>query len=327
MNIVHCVHILQIKNMKNESKLLIIDGSALIHRAYHALPHFSTAEGIPTNALYGFIKMVLSLVDILKPDYFALCFDTPTPTFRNKLSKDYQATRAPAPDDLKQQFPLVHEFVAAAQLNFFMKDGYEADDVIGTVAHFAQQYLPHTHIYIVTGDRDILQLVDRNTTVVMPKIGVSNMEFVNEETVVKKFGVPPEKIIDYKAFVGDSSDNYPGVKGIGPKKAQELLSHYGSFDYIYNHINELDEKTQRLLTTYKENALLSRTLATIVDDVPISIKKEQLVFKGIKSTPKLIAFLDKYTLRSIKKQLQIKPLADQKVTTVDKKTENQLSFF
>lgn len=316
--------------MAEHKKLLVIDASGIIYRAYHALPNFNNASGVPTNAVYGFIKMVLSVIDTLKPDYFALCFDTPGKTFRNNLSKDYQAQRPSPPDDLKRQFPLVQEFVNLSGLPTFLAEGFEADDVIGTVAVYAQTHMKNVKTFIVTGDRDILQLVNNNTTVVMPKVGVSSMEFVDEEGVVKKLGVPSNKIVDYKALVGDPSDNYHGVRGIGPKKAIQLLSKYGTFAGIYEHLNELDEKTRNLLTTYKADADMSYLLAKIETNVPLKLKENQFVFHKLAPSNELIAYLDKYSLRSIKMQMLGEKKESKKVQSdkpIDKLAADQLSFF
>jgi DNA polymerase I len=303
-------------------KLLIIDGAAVLHRAFHALPPFTAPDGTPTNALHGFIKIQLSLVDRIEPEYLAVAFDTPKPTFRKKLLKTYQAQRPKASEEFKVQVPLVLEFLKLINVPVYMLPGFEADDVIGTIV---KKKIKDLHKYIITGDKDILQLVDETTTVVMPKKGVSEMGFYNEQIVVERMGVSPKQIVDFKALVGDSSDNYKGVKGIGPKKAQTLLYKYGNLNSIYEHLDELDSRTRGLLLESKDNAYLSQTLAKIRTDLETDFKLKDCLLDFNTKTEELNNFFDKWSLRSIKKQVERKQ--KNKQSSVDKSDDNQLSFF
>lgn len=303
-------------------KLLIIDGAAVLHRAFHALPPFTAPDGTPTNALHGFIKIQLSLVDKIEPEYLVVAFDTPKPTFRKKLLKTYQAQRPKASEEFKVQVPLVLEFLKLTNVPVYMLPGYEADDVIGTIV---KKDIKDLHKYIVTGDKDILQLVDKTTTVVMPKKGVSDMGFYDEKAVEERMGVLPKQIVDFKALVGDSSDNYKGVKGIGPKKAQSLLDRYGSLSSIYDHLDDLDTRTRELLKESKDDAYLSQTLAKIRTDLQSDFKLEHAQLNFNIGSNELNTFFDKWALRSIKKQMEQKK--KNKQSSVDKSDDNQLSFF
>jgi len=310
-----------------KQQYLLIDGSALLHRAYHALPAFSSAEGVPTNALFGFGKMVLSLFSKLKPQYVSVAFDTPKPTFRKKLLLSYQAQRPKADEEFKVQVPLVHEFLKLAEIPLYFQEGYEADDVIATITRLALSKLPQLQIKIITGDKDILQLVNKQIMVLMPKSGVSNLFFMDESAVKEKLGILPNQLVDYKALVGDPSDNYGGIKGVGPKTAVKLLLKYQNLNNLYMHLHELDPNLRYKLEMNKENALLSKRLAKLVDDVKFDFDLEKNVYQNISLNPKLVKFCDRYGLRSLKKQLQQLSETTHKQKEVDKQSDNQLSFF
>lgn len=249
------------------SKLLLIDGNAVLHRAYHALPPLSSRDGQPINAVYGFISMLLRLVTDLKPSHIAVAFDTPKPTFRHSEYVGYQAHRPRMHSDLGSQFQIVYAVLSAMQIPTYKLPGYEADDVIGTVACQAKE---ENEVVIVTGDRDILQLVDDNVKVYMPVRGLEG-KLYGEEEVMERMKVAPYQIIDYKALAGDSSDNYPGVAGIGPKTASNLLTKYQTLENIYKHLDELPEKVAKKLAEGAEPAGIAKKLATIVCDAPITI--------------------------------------------------------
>lgn len=305
-------------------KLLIIDGSAIIHRAYHALPRFTSSDGVPTNAVYGFIKMLLSLINKIEAEYVVVAMDTPKPTFRKKLFKEYQSQRPKAPDDFKVQVPLVQEFLKLARIHYCLKEGFEADDVIGSIVK--DKHLTDIYCYIITGDKDILQLVDQKTTVIMPIKGVSVLGYYDIEKVQAKLGIDPPQIVDYKALVGDLSDNYPGVKGIGPKKAADLLKTYNTLAGVYENLEALDKRTKELLIQDKEKAYLSKELAQIRTDLETDFKLEQSRRVMDQPSEELFAFLDKLSLNTIKQQLK-KQIKNKKLIRVDKKDQNQLSFF
>lgn len=306
-------------------KYLIVDGSAVIHRAFHALPPFTSLSGIPTNALHGFIKMILSLVERIRPNYMSICYDTPKPTFRKKLMPAYQAQRPHAPEEFKVQIPLTMEFLDRAKIKYYLKEGYEADDIISTIVKKAK-HSSKLCFYILTGDKDILQLVDKAVTVIMPNKGVSNVSYMDEEAVFARLGIKPQQIVDYKALVGDPSDNYPGVQGIGPKSAVKLLREYETVTNLYQHLDQLEPKLADKLKKSKDNALLSETLARLVSDVDFPYQLTENQFKSVSLNEELRDFCDKYGLKSIKNQL-FSLYRREKPTAVDKEEDNQLSFF
>lgn len=226
-------------------RLVLIDGHAIIHRAYHAIPVLTSRSGQQTNAVYGFVLMLLRVVAYLKPTHLAVAFDLPVPTFRHAAYIAYQAHRPHADQELKDQVELVREVVEAAGIPVYTAAGFEADDVIGTLACQAignrQQAIGRVdEVVIVTGDRDIMQLVDdrKRIRVYAPVRGLSEAQMFDEEAVEEYVGVAPAQIVDYKALVGDASDNYPGVPGIGPKTAVELLRKFGSLEDIYCAISQ-----------------------------------------------------------------------------------------
>lgn len=302
---------------------LLIDGSAIVHRAYHALPPFTSLDGTPTNALHGFITMFLSMIDMFHPSYLAVCLDTPKPTFRKKILSTYQAQRPKAPENLSRQFPLVIEFLQASHILGVSKEGFEADDVIATLAGYSQKEIPDSHVYIVTGDKDILQLVNDGITVVMPQSGIRTVELMDRTAVYKKLGIQPSQVVDYKTLAGDPSDNYSGVPGIGPKKASSLLTRYGTVENVYKHLDDIEEKTKVALKTYQENAFIAKKLAQLKNDVHVDIEISDLKYLGL-SVDQIQPFLRKYSLKSIENRLRAKTEVN---ITTSKKCDNQLSFF
>lgn len=248
--------------------LLLIDGNGLLHRSFHALPPFRTKEGIPTNAVYGFATMLFKTIADFKPTHIAVCFDTPTPTFRKKIFPEYQIHRPKMKDELKAQFPLVKDLLTSAHLRHFEKEGYEADDLIGTIAQQARSN--ETRVLILTGDRDLIQLVNNSVLIISPQKGLSQIKLYDVEETKNKFGVAPSQIPDFKALAGDASDNYKGVPGVGPKTAVELIKQFGSVENLYTHIEEVNNQSLKTtLLTHKKNALLSKQLATIIKEVPV----------------------------------------------------------
>lgn len=251
------------------SKLVIIDAHSVLHRAYHALPPLTTKKGEPINAVYGFVSMLLRTIQDLKPTHLIIAFDRKEPTFRKKVFADYQAHRPETDKDLSVQFAKAREVVSAFGIPIYDKAGYEADDVIGTVVKKAEKKI--NHVVIVTGDRDILQLVSKQTKVYLPIRGLSEAILMGEEEVFEKLGVKPSQVDEYKALVGDPSDNYKGVPGIGPVTAVELLSQYKDLDDIYKNIGKIDERVAKKLKNGKKSAKMSQKLAVIVTNVPIKI--------------------------------------------------------
>jgi DNA polymerase-1 len=254
-------------------KLVIIDGNAIVHRAFHALPPMNTKDGQLTNAVYGFFAMLLKLLNDLKPTYLIVCFDRPKPTFRKQMYVGYQAKRPKMSDDLIPQIDLLHKVLEKAKIEHFEIDGYEADDIIGTIA--TEAAAKNLQAIIVSGDRDMLQLVNKKVVVLAPILGITKMVIYDEEKVKEKYGLKASQFIDYKALVGDNSDNYPGVSGIGPKTASELLSKYHTFENLYKHISELPENLSSKLAVDAEQAALAKKLATIITNAPVKMDLEK----------------------------------------------------
>jgi DNA polymerase-1 len=251
------------------NKLVLIDGNAILHRAFHALPPLTTKRGEPINAVYGLVSMLLRVVQDLKPTHIAICFDRKEPTFRHKAFKAYQAQRPSMADELSGQFEKAKRVIDAFGIPAYEKAGYEADDVIGTIANKTKE-----DVVIVTGDRDQLQLVNNRIHVYMPVVGMSQGKMMGAEEVKEKMGVKPSLIDDYKALVGDPSDNYPGVAGIGPKTAVNLLEKYGSLDNIYKQLKDIPASTAQKLKDGRESSRISKKLATIVKNVPVGFNIE-----------------------------------------------------
>lgn len=256
-------------------RLVIFDGNAIMHRAYHALPPLNARNGEPVNAVYGLVSMLLKVVQDVEPTHIVFAFDRPEPTFRKKILASYQSQRPDMEEELSSQFKLAHDVVRAFGIPVYDKAGFEADDVIGSIAKKVKDKEINT--LVVTGDRDMLQLVDEKsgTFLYMPLKGLSDAIKFGAKETSERLGVPPEQVIDYKALVGDASDNYKGVPGIGPKTATQLLKDFGTLDNIYANINKLPEKLKEKLETYKDSAYQSQLLAKIVTDVDIDFDLEK----------------------------------------------------
>jgi DNA polymerase-1 len=257
--------------ISRSKKLVLVDGNAIVHRAYHALPPLTTKKGELVNAVYGFASLLLKVINDLKPDYILATFDLKAPTFRHEEYKEYKATRVKAPDELYAQFDRVKEVVRAFNIPIYEHAGFEADDVIGTMAAQAEKADKNLENIIVTGDLDTLQLVDKKTQVYALRRGMSDTMIYNEAAVAEKYGLKPEQMVDYKGLRGDPSDNIPGVKGIGEKTAVELLKKYGSIENIYKNLSEIKGAVHDKLKRDKAQAILSKRLATIVRNVPVKL--------------------------------------------------------
>jgi DNA polymerase-1 len=251
-------------------RLVLIDGHAILHRAYHAFPStLKTRRGELVNAVYGFTRILLTVLEDLKPNFLAVAFDLPGPTFRHQEYVGYQIQRPEMDRELAGQIERVYQMVKTLNIPIFTSPSFEADDVIGTLAK--QAALKNVEVMIVTGDKDIMQLVNKKVRVYAPKKGFAEPEIFDEKKVKIFLGVTPKKIIDYKALVGDASDNYPGVSGIGPKTAVELLNQYGDLKTIYKNLKKIKSLLAQKLEDGQENAYLSQKLATIVTKVPLKL--------------------------------------------------------
>src|SRR5437667_9599880 len=242
--------------------LVLIDGHAIIHRAFHAVPEdLATSKGELVNATFGFTSILIKALTEIKPDYIAVTFDRPAPTFRHENYAEYKAHRPTLPENMRPQFGRIREVVKAFGIPIYEKDGFEADDVLGTLSVQATQLGVDTIIY--TGDMDTLQLVNEHVVVKVAKRGITEITEYDEEGVKARYGFEPGKLPDYKGLVGDKSDNIPGVPGIGEKTASKLIAEYGSLENVLTHLDEIKPKEQKLLREYSEQAKQSKFLATI----------------------------------------------------------------
>ncbi len=288
--------------MNSRKKVLILDGFALIFRAFYAFIRnpLKTSKGEPTSAIFGFVRMLIKLLKDYQPDYFVVALDSPTKTFRHSIYKEYKANRSEAPDDLKTQIPIIIDLIGKFQLATLRKDGYEADDIIGTLC---EKYKNDNNldVLVVTGDKDILQLVEGNVKVITTSKGVSEVVEYDRDKVHEKWGVYPEKIVDLFALMGDSSDNIPGVKGVGPKAATKLLNQYISVEDVYSNLDQITKKKlKENLLNSQSNALLSKELVTIERQVPIEYDIEDFANTNI-AQDSAIQMLKQYELNGILK--------------------------
>lgn len=268
--------------MATQKRLLIIDSHAVLHRAFHALPPLKTSRGEVVNAIYGFLLVFFKAIQELQPNYIVATFDLPGPTLRHKVFKGYKAKRPKTPEELCEQIPKLKEILAAFEVQGFEKQGYEADDLIGTISQKTerQQVLPKPEIIILTGDLDALQLVDPQTKVYALRKGVKDTVLYDEEKVKEKYGgLKPSQLLDFRALRGDPSDNIPGVTGIGEKTAIKLLKEFGTLENLYKELqasgSELPFSLKTKLLESKEQAFLSKQLAEIRKDAPIDFYLEK----------------------------------------------------
>jgi DNA polymerase I-like protein with 3'-5' exonuclease and polymerase domains/5'-3' exonuclease len=254
-------------------RLVLVDGNALLHRAYHATPPLTTSTGELVNAVYGFTSMVLKSIQDLSPDFIAIAWDMAAPTFRHQQYTQYKATRGPADDGLSTQYKRVHEIVDVLNIPEFALSGYEADDLIGTLARQAVENEKNIEVIILTGDRDIMQVIGKQVKVLMPRKTLQDVGLYGVEEFVLRYGFDPIQIIDYKALAGDASDNIPGVAGIGQVSATKLIQQFGSVEKIYKpeNLKTLPERLQRLLAEGAESAVMSKSLATLDLNAPIKL--------------------------------------------------------
>ncbi len=294
--------------MESKKRLIIIDSNSIIHRAYHALPRLTTKKGELVNAVYGFLLVFFKVIKEFQPDFIVAAFDLPGLTFRHKKYKEYKAKRPPAPEELYLQIPKVKEILKLFGVSIFEKEGFEADDIIGTIAEHApkKQVLPKIETIILSGDLDTLQLVDSQTKVYSLKKGVKDIILYDEKLTKEKFqGLDSKQLLDFKALRGDPSDNIPGITGVGEKTAIELLLKFENLENLYKEIEENSEKAKELrpklkevLLKYKEQAFISKSLAQIETNVPIDFNFEEIWQKRYnkKEVEKILKELEFYSL-------------------------------
>lgn len=284
--------------MKN--KIMILDGNSLLFRAFYAMPPLKTKKGQYTNAVYGFLSMLYKLLDAYSPEYICVAFDPKKPSFRHEQYKDYKATRAKAPNELVEQFQLMRDVLDVHNIKCVEIDGFEADDVAGTFAGAAEEQ--GAEVYLVTSDKDYLQLIDENTRVILTKKGVTNTEEMDVQAMADTYGISPAQVVDLKALMGDSSDNIPGVGGIGEKTALKLIQEYKSLDNIYENIESIKGKLKERLETDKMQAYMSQTLARIIRDIPIEFNLEEYKIQK-PDFKKLSSLYDELEFRTFKKRI------------------------
>ena len=259
-----------------ENTLIIIDGNSIINRAFYALPDMSNSDGLKTNAIFGFVRMMFKIIEDYKPTHMSVAFDKKAPTFRHKQYADYKAGRKKMPDELGQQLEPLKELLDKFNINRLELEGYEADDIIGTIAKLGEEN--DFKVYIVTGDKDAIQLASHKTTTLITKKGVGEVEEYNYDSVVERYEMTPTQFIDLKGLMGDKSDNIPGVPGIGEKTGIKLLKQYSTIENLIEHTDELKGSIKKKIEENKELALMSKELATIIRNVPIDVKLEDLEY-------------------------------------------------
>jgi len=300
-------------------KILILDANSILYRAFYALPKLTTSTGQPINAVYGFLLVLFRVIKEFSPDYIFICFDFPAKTFRHQLFKEYKSKRPPTPDDLKIQIPILKEILKTFSIPFYEKEGFEADDIIGTITkQIAElqnsrpkvQNEKDLETIIVSGDLDALQLVGPQIKVYVLQRGVKDIVLYDENLVKEKFqGLAPEQILDFKALRGDPSDNIPGINGIGEKTAINLLLQFKNLENLYKEIEEnsqaaqkLSQKLKEILLKQKEQAFLSKDLAKIEKNIPLEFNLIKWNFQET-SQEKVKNILLKYGFKSLTKKL------------------------
>ena len=257
-------------------KLLCIDGNSILNRSFYGIRLLTTKDGFPTNALYGLVNVISRELEALKPDYAAIAYDLKAPTFRHQMYDAYKAGRHAMPDELRAQMPVSREFAEMLGLHILNKEGFEADDILGTLAAMAEADPEDCMAYLLTGDKDSLQLISPRVHVLLA--GNAATTDTDEAAFMEKYGVRPDQFVDVKALMGDSSDNIPGVPGIGEKTALKLISEFGSLDGIYEQLETAKHtpSVKKKLTEGKESAYLSQTLARIHREVPLGLTLEDI---------------------------------------------------
>ncbi len=290
----------------SKERFLAIDANAIIHRAFHAYPSsLQTEDGIQVNAVYGFTVMLLEALSMFEPKYVLCSFDTAKPTFRHVEFPEYKGTRKPTDQSLIDQFPLVEEILQAFNIPILKKEGFEADDILGTISRYVREGKwsnENVELYILSGDRDLLQLISENVKIALPKGNFSNLVAYDRIETKKNLGLYPEQIVDYKALAGDASDNIPGVKGVGGKTAIELLDKYGTMNKIYANLAEIKPRYANLLKEGIEQAELSRKLATIDQNVEVAVHLQDCLMRDFDKREVLQVF-HKYAFKSLLKKV------------------------
>jgi len=297
---------------EEKKRLIIIDSNSIVHRAFHALPPLSTKSGEVVGAVYGFLLVFLKALRELQPEFIAATFDLPGPTFRHEKFKEYKATRPPTAEGICQQLPKVKGILKAFKIPIFEKQGFEADDIIATISDMVKKQRTATELetIILSGDSDTLQLVDENTKVYFLRKGVKDTVLYDENLVREKYqGLPPEKLVDFKALKGDPSDNIPGVKGIGEKTATGLILKFGTLENLYKEIEENSEaatgippRIKEVLMRDKEQAFLSKELSQAEKNAPIDFELNKCFWQKL-DKEKAREIFEKFEFQSLIKRI------------------------
>jgi len=306
---------------ENKKRLIVIDSNAVIHRAFHALPSLTTKKGELVNAIYGFLLVFFKAIKEFQPDFVVAVFDFPAPTFRHEKYKLYKATRKKAPQELYEQIPKIKEILKSFNIQIFEKEGFEADDLIGTISKAApkKQVLPEIETIILTGDLDALQLVDKNTQVYALRKGLKDTVLYDKEKVKEKYdGLGPQELIDYKGLRGDPSDNIPGVSGIGEKTAIYLIKEFRTLENLYKELEQNSEKAKKVkeslrkkLYDYREQSFISKMLAEINQNVPIEFDLERCRWPGY-NKDRVIRLFKNYEFQTLIDRLSNNVLEEKK---------------
>ena len=260
----------------NREKIVLIDGHSILNRAFYGIPDLTNGEGRHTNAVYGFLNIMFKILDEEKAEYLAVAFDLKAPTFRHKMYAEYKGTRKPMPEELREQVPLMKEMLTAMGVPLMMMEGYEADDLLGTVSKQMEEQ--GLEVSVISGDRDLLQLASDHTCIRIPKTKRTGTEIEDYHTndVLEHYQVTPTQIIDLKALMGDTSDNIPGIPGVGEKTAAKIIGQYGSIENAYEHVEEIKpNKARESLKEHYDLAKLSKKLAAIDRNAPFHLKLEK----------------------------------------------------
>ena len=293
-----------------ERVLYLIDGSSYIFRAYHAIRSLSTSKGSPTNAIYGFTSMIFKFLKDYSPEYLGIVFDSKGKTFRDEIYPLYKANRDEAPDDFKIQVPKIFEMVDSLGIPQVQIEGYEADDIMGTIAKEMEE--KGISVVLVTGDKDFCQLVSEKVTL----IDTMRDKKTGIKEVIQRFGVPPESVIDVFALSGDATDNIPGVRGVGEKTASELIGKFRTIESLYENLNELPQRQRDLLEANKESAILSKRLVTIETSIPMSVSLEGFEYKGV-NKEKLREIFEELEFKSLLRELGDNEKVQQEIATIE----------
>ena len=301
--------------MKCMKKLLLVDGNSMLFRTYYATigqsRRMTTSQGIPTNAVFGFIHLLQKAIAQIEPDAMLVAWDCGKPTFRHERFEAYKGTRKELDEELIVQMPIVREYLDAANITRYEEEGYEADDIIGSMAASA----PDMETYILTSDRDLLQLVDDSTRVILMKKGLAELDIVDKPELEKRYGLSPAQITDLKGLMGDASDNIPGVRHIGEKTALKLLHDFQTVEGVYAHLDQIRGKRREYLEEGKESAFLSKELATIYREMKLPFSMEDLALNP--DSPQ--DFYRKYEMRSLLAQEEAQSVQQSwEIETIDR---------